>query len=332
MPTLRHILFPTLLAAGLTAQAMVVDYPDSTLGAPAGQYPIYTGTGLNVIRGQSFCPTTFGGLPTQPMLCTRIGIQLAEVTGPVRYAQFVMRAGATQVTALTTTFATNLPDQRVQLDLSGQTLAGGPNANIWVEYPLAFPFYWQPGDGVVIDFTTQTSVAGQYLRTAIGTGVPRCISTNYTGSGTGSASTSGGIKFRMVFEPLDVVQWGIGCAGTGNFVPAIGSVGTSNVGSNAYAITLTNALGGTLAGFTIGLPADFAIGGGCHLYNDMTGLVLLVTTGAGPGTGAASVPLGIPNNPLLRTMVVDVQWGVLDPSGPSFYGTAMSPGGKIVVY
>lgn len=320
------------LATPALAQ-LTVDYPDSTLAAPAGQYPIYTGTATNVIRGQIFCPSTFAGLPGVPMICTRIGVQLAETGGaPVPYAQFVMRAGATPVPALTPTWNTNLPDQRVQADLSGQNISGGAGANIWVEFPLVYPFYWQPGDSVVLDITSQAAIAGQYLRTAIGTGVPRMISTSYTGQTTGTPSTSGGIKFRMVFEPLGLTTWGAGCAGSGSFVPTIGSTGQSSVGSPNFMVTLSNALGGTLAAFSFGSPAEIDLFGGCIVYNNLVLLVSLVSAGTGPGGGAALLPLPVPNAPALAGAVLDVQWIVLDPGSASPFGVATSPGGKIVIY
>ena len=69
-----RFLLPFLLAVPLAAQTVVVDYPDSTIGTLAGQYPIYTGAGLNVIRGQALCPGTFAALPTTTMVCTRVGV------------------------------------------------------------------------------------------------------------------------------------------------------------------------------------------------------------------------------------------------------------------
>ena len=321
-----------LLPSALPAQAVTVDYPDSAIGALAGQYPIYTGSATSVIRGQSYCPPTFANLPATPMICTKIGIQLGALAGPVQYTRFVLRAGAAPVAALTNTWNTNLPDQRVQMDLSGQFLTGGPSLNVWVEYPLAFPFYWQPGQGVVIDFTTQAAIAGHYLTTAIGTGVARCISTAYAGAATGSLSTSGGIKFRMVFEPVGLTLWGSGCPGSGNITPDISSTGQSNLGTLNYFVNLANALGGSPAVFLFGRAANFDIGGGCTVYNDLTFIGASVTTGSGPGTGTAVYPLFVPNDPSLLGAVFDVQWGVLDNASPAFVPLTLTAGGKVVVY
>lgn len=328
---LRSLLGAALCAAA-SAQAITVDYPDSTIGANAGQYPIYTGTGLNVIRGQSFCPGTFAGLPTTPMVCTRVGVQLAEVTGPVTYAQFVVRVGSTTVTALTNTWATNLPNQTVQVDLSNQLLHGGSGVNQWVDWPLAAPFLYTPGDGIVLDITSQASVAGQYLRTAIGTGVPRMVSTAYGGGPTGGTPlTSGGIKFRLVFDTGGFFVSEPGCTGSGSLEPQIGAMGQPTLGNSSFVLTLQNALGGTLCGLLIGFPTHFDIGGGCIVRCDGQALVLLATSGTGPGAGTAAWPFPIPTDTWLTGLVLDSQWGVFDPGSGSPLGIATSSNAKLVL-
>lgn len=327
-------LLSALLAASATAQSVVVDYPDSTIGANAGQYPIYTGAATNVVRGQSMCPGTFAGLPTTPMLCTRIGVQLADSVGSVTYAQFVLRAGKTAVTPpWTNAWATNLPDQLPQVDLSGQVIPGGPGVNQWFDWPLARPFVFNPGDNIVIDITSQAAVAGQYLRTAIGTGVARVVSTNYTGSAAGTLAASGGLKFRMVFEPLSLLVTEPGCAGSGGFTPAIGSIGLPQVGNAGFVLTLDQALDASLAVIAFGSQATTPIGGGCVLHNDLSLFTdFALTSGAGPGTGQAGFALPIPNNPALVGYLADVQWGVLDPGSPSPLGFTLSSAAKLVLF
>lgn len=330
---LHRALVGVALSGLALAQSVTVDCPDSTIGAMAGQYPIYTGAGTAVIRGQSFCAGSFAGLPTTPMLCTRIGIQLGEnPPGAVTYAQFVVRAGSTTLTALTSAWATNLPDQRVQVDLSNTPIAGGPGVNQWVEWQLAYPFYYNPGDGVVVDFTTQAGIAGTYLRTALGTGVPRCVTTNYTGGPTGAAYTSGGIKFRMVFEPLGMVTIGSGCPGAGNQVPQLGVMGQSNLGSQNLIVTLNNALGGALCAFLLGNPLELDIGGGCRLYNDALFNSFQLAAGTGTGGGSSAFFVPIPNAPGLLGFVANVQWAVFDPLSSAWVPVVTTAGGKLVVY
>jgi hypothetical protein len=337
---LCHRLTPVLtlaltVATTATAQTLVVDYPDSTLNISQGQYPTYTGGGLNVIRGQSMCPGTFAALPQTTMVCTRVGIQLGVSNGnPVTYAQFLVRFGkTTQTPPWTNSWATNLPDQSIQVDLSNVPLTGGVGTNLWVEWPLARPFVYNPGEGVVLDITSQSTVAGQWLGTAIGTGVPRVISTNYTGSTNGSLVASGGIKFRMVFEPSGFVDSGPGCNGTGAIAPLIGTIGQPTLGNPAFLITLDQALPATIAAILFGQPINLDVGGGCTLRSDFSlYLDFAITTGTVPGTGTAAFPLSIPANPALTGYLADVQWAVLDPGTGSPLGFALSSSAKLVLF
>lgn len=330
---LRSLLIGATTAAVVCAQSLTVDYPDSVLGSPAGQYPIYTGTGTNVIRTQCFCPGTFASLPTQPMLCTRVGVQLAEVTGPILYAQFEVRVGRTSIAALTNTWNTNLPDQTLQVNLSNSVLTGGAGVNQWVEWPLAAPFLFTPGDGVVLDIISQASTAGQYLRTAIGTGVSRLVATAYAGGPTGpTLATSGGIKFRLVFDNAGFLPTGPGCAGSGNFVPAIGTIGDPTIGNLGFTLTLQDALGSTLAGLLLGFPTNLNLGAGCFVRSSGDACVLLTTLGTGAGQGTAAYPFPVPPLAWLLGVSFDAQWAVLDPGSASPYGAAVSSSGRMVFY
>ena len=331
---LARLLLLAAVAVPAFAQSLTVDYPDSTLGANAGQYPIYTGTGTLVVRGQTLCPGTFAALPTTPMICTRVGVQLAQTGGLVTYAQFVVRVGKTSVTPpWTNSWATNLPDQSVQVDFSGQVIPGGAGANQWFEWPLARPFLYNPGEGVVLDITSQASVAGQWLSTAIGTGAARVVSTNYTGSANGSLSASGGIKFRLVFEPLGMVVSAPGCPGSGNATPAIGAVGLPAIGNAGFVVTLDQALGSAIAAIVFGGPANIDLGGGCVLRSDLSLFTTFaITTGVGPGVGQAGFAMPIPNLPSLIGYLADVQWAVLDPGSPSPFGFTLSSAGKLVLF
>ena len=66
---LPSLALPLLLACSVTAQTVtVVDVHDSTIGVVVSQYPIYTATLAGMVRGQSFCPGTFAGLPATLLL------------------------------------------------------------------------------------------------------------------------------------------------------------------------------------------------------------------------------------------------------------------------
>ncbi|MBK8100229.1 MAG: hypothetical protein IPK26_24260 [Planctomycetes bacterium] len=135
------------------------------------------------------------------------------------------------------------------------------------------------------------------------------------------------------YELSGFAVYGTGCAGTGGAVPAMGSSGTVALGSNNFAITLSNGLpnalavllgGGSRTQSTFGaLP--FALGGNCFLNAspDATNVVFTDPNGAAPA------PLNIPNNPGLLGNSIFFQWAVLDPGSGSAYGIATTAGGAL---
>jgi hypothetical protein len=307
-----------LSAPALDAQQLTVDYPDSVLNAPQGQYPIFTPTNGATVRGQILCPPTFAGLPATPRQVTRVGVQIA---GQELYAEFVVRAGSSTQPSLTPTWATNLPDQRVQLDLSNTVLQGGLNGttavNQWVELPLANPFQWNPGESIVLDITARSAVAGVYCRTAIGTGVGRCISTAYTGQASGSVITSGGIKFRIVFDDQGWSRSGVGCPDSTSTVVGLAYAGNVALGQP---ITLGMTSGAPLPYFLvsgisntnwlgIALPLDLGLFGaaGCSLYCSQE--VLL-----GPFAATTSLQATVPSSPFFIGAVSYWQGLLVDPA------------------
>lgn len=324
----------TLCVSGLDAQA--IDYPDSTITSPAGQYPIYTPTNGNTCRVQIYCPSTFAKLPKVRCLVSKVGIQLASQED---YSTFVMRAGTTSATALTNSWTTNLPDQRIQLDLSGTKLMGGGSsaspANIWVEFDLNYPFVFNPGDALVADFTSKSKVAGTYCRTAIGSGVPRAYDLAYTPASKGPTGvvTSGGIKLRFVFQPIQWVPYGSACAGAGKFAPKLTMTGTMKIGSPVI-VKMSNGLGGAPTLFFLGLSPllrPVPIGGGCELLTPLDFVQAMTASGTGAGQGASTAAIPIPNNKNLIDAVVNTQWAQLDNASSALVPFTLSNGGKIVI-
>lgn len=303
-----------VLGSALVAQT-TVDYPDSTLASPAGQYPLYTPTNGNVCRVQIFCPSTFASLPTIPMLCTKVGVQIA---GQYPYTAFVGRAGTTTVTALTTSFTTNLPNQDIQFDWSGRTLQGGGTntslANVWVEIDLCHPFVYTPGQSLVVDITSQSQVAGQYCRSAIGTGVSRMYDLAYTPASTGGTVLgSGGIKLRFVFQPLyQPVEFGAGCEGTNQLTPKLSATGSTQIGATApLLLNLSQARANAASFLVLGLQClDLPVFGGCEIYPQLS--ILVGSTTSSSGTGG--FPVLIPNNSALDGVAVTCQYAIDDPN------------------
>ncbi len=135
------------------------------------------------------------------------------------------------------------------------------------------------------------------------------------------------------FEGAGFATFGIGCAGTGALVPQIGSVGTVAPGSATFGVTLQNALPGALCllwgggSRTMSGPQTlpFPIGGGCAIQASPDAIVFNVSSGA----GTASLPIGIPMNPVFIGTDLNFQWGVLDAGSASPLGITVSDGGVL---
>jgi hypothetical protein len=140
-----------------------------------------------------------------------------------------------------------------------------------------------------------------------------------------------------------VTPFGTGCAGSGGFVPAIGTVGgVPNVGNAAFGATVSNAVGGSVAILIVGtsstnwagsplpLSLSFAGLGGCSLLVSPDALLGVGTTGTGAGAGVATIALPVPSTAALVGQLAYLQWYVVDP-GPSILPGALSQGLQILV-
>ncbi|MEO0479421.1 MAG: hypothetical protein AAF196_08070 [Planctomycetota bacterium] len=312
--------FPTL-----TAQEVVVDYDDSTLGAPEILAPFYTpgaGGAMLRVRAQFICPDSFAGLPSTRMRCTRIGFQ---VQGMGTYSELSLRAGIAGSSTFDPGGAwnVNLPDQTLQFD--GAFIPQFAPVTSWLEYPLAQPFVYNPGDSVCVDLTTFVAPFSigsvlQPVRTTTETG--RNVDFDFQGLPTaaGGPRPDGGIKFRMVFEPIGApYQYGAGCAAPSTSQMTIDGTGLATPGG-AFTVDLTN---GTAAGafLFVGFsnttsafgPLPFSFGGGCDLLTSIDASLSLLTD----GMGNASLPLAVPNNPALVGQSLFFQGGEVNLGSPA---------------
>ncbi len=328
------------------AQSHVVDVDDGVLVQPPSvAFPFYTpGGGVlgYTTRAQSFCPPTFAALqPLSRSLVTHVALQLA---GREVYDVFTLRAGATTVPALTHSFATNLPDQRPHVDLRGVTLEGGAvggvPTNRWVTFALDRPFVWSPGEGVVVDVTAKIAFTDRYCTTGTSPNLQRLTDQDHRGGATGTLQQSNGLKFRLVFEPLDVVRFGASCPGSGGGRPTLGSIGDATLGSTNYALTLTGALpnaptallfGASRRSMAGGVALPFAFGGGCEWQTSAEVALAVVVAGGAPGQGTANAPLAIPNAPALQGEAFYVQWAQLDFASVATVPVTTSEGGIVVI-
>jgi hypothetical protein len=339
----------TTLAAAFAfsglAAAQTVDYPSSTLANPPQvTFPFYTpgaGSTGQTVRAQFLCGDAF--LAQQSLsagLVTRIGFSLA---GEAVYDTFELRAGVTTETTLGSDWAVNLPDQRMQRNLSNMLIVGGGTAsapvNQWVELELDFPFYWQPGQNIVVDLTTHVATPGITLGTTVGVGVPRAYNFSYGPGALANAFSGNGVAFRMVFASTDLVPFGTGCAATGGTVPSLTSQGPASLGGAMLIFandTLETTIGGFLFGFsrreipTGALPLD--LGGGCTLLVAPDVFVPSAITPIGGGFGTAGIALTVPADPLLAGAVVYTQWAQLDAGSPAIVPLTFSHAGAVVVF
>lgn len=341
MRTSITILLLSLTAAPICTQQLV-HYPDDQHAVPpALGFPFYTpgaGTSGNSVRVQFYCPDSFlmnEGLAAGYV--THIGLSIG---GAAPYDEFVIRAGKTSVTSLGSDWDTNLPDQRVQHDLSGTTIVGGGTAQTpvceWVDFPLAFPFYYAPGDHIVVDMTTKLSQASLLCSTTVGNNmVERAYNFSYT---TGAIATSfnlNGLKVRFAFAPLEMIEFGAGCASPGNSAPDLGAIGTPQIGTTQI-VTADNVAANGLGIFVFGLsktdylgnPLPLSLGGGCQFLVAGDLLEPLVI----PATGPAAIALPIPNDLALRGTVLYTQYAQYDVNSPATIPYVVSEGGILPIY
>jgi len=144
---------------------------------------------------------------------------------------------------------------------------------------------------------------------------------------------------------IDGGVWGAGCpgillSGTGcsqyGSVPTICGSGTANAGTANFTCTVGNAGANlpallhygtsTAVWFGVPLPLDLTPFGysGCTLYHNIVGNFATVTDPSGNG----SVPVPIPNDPVLVGFVLPLQWLVVDFQAN---GIALSPLGQVTI-
>lgn len=158
-------------------------------------------------------------------------------------------------------------------------------------------------------YTLRISQVGYHTQTISGVSV------------TGSGPTTVDVALIPHFA-----SYGPGLAGSGGAVPALAGAGTPVLGSSV-SLDVSNALGGAVAAYMMGLaPASIPAMGGTLLVAPPAA-TLAVTLGGSPGTpgaGTFSLGLPIPNNPGLSGVTLYTQVVVADPGAPS--GVAFTAG------
>lgn len=129
-----------------------------------------------------------------------------------------------------------------------------------------------------------------------------------------------------------VDAYGVGKAGTGSFVPSLGISGSTTVGG-AFTADVTNGLGGANGFLLIGSTGRMSslpfLGGTLLVVPE---LVIALSLGGAAGIGGAgsqSVPLVIPNVPVLAGLPLFLQAMILDPGAT--FGASLSNGVAIFI-
>lgn len=107
---------------------------------------------------------------------------------------------------------------------------------------------------------------------------------------------SGNVSFDNWSASIDSLSYGMGCAGTGGFVPSL-SASNNPVAGQPISVTLDDALGGSTAILLFGLTqAAIPIGGGCQLLVSpvLPAIVAFPLGGVGPGNGTITLNSTVP--------------------------------------
>lgn len=163
-------------------------------------------------------------------------------------------------------------------------------------------------------------------------GTPAYVTDDYEGTLRRHRIDIGALQTDLPFT-----KFGVGCFGTAGFIPALGTKGTTRIGSTDFEVTLSKAVGGrgATAWLIVGVSREswgsirlpIYFGGQCFLLvSGEIRLRLTVSGGNHPGQGTAKVPIKIPNDLSLTGLQTFFQWAVHD-VGAGYSNLAFSNAG-----
>ena len=127
-------------------------------------------------------------------------------------------------------------------------------------------------------------------------------------------------------------RFGTPSGGTGLYSLSIGS-GLPTPGNSLFGVTLTGGVPNSAAQLVLSLGTSPA-GSASPILVDLVPASLVLPAGAGlvmtNALGMASIPLPIPNTPVLTSSVVFGQWGMFDPATPG--GLLLSAGATFIIW
>lgn len=196
----------------------------------------------------------------------------------------------------------------------------------------------QPGAWGVTTGGAYHAQLGKFLLVDFWNGKLRAYSQGGTGNGTVIPTTpvaTAGYWVNVATVPDDGctgagLEYGTGLAGSGGFVPHLGSYGCPDVG-RTVTLQLDRCLGGTFGLLLLGTsPASLPAYGGTQLLAPIEAMVQFQCTGpiGAPGVGTITAPLPL-TNPALIGLSIYFQAGLLDDGASQ--GVSISNGLQLVI-
>ncbi len=188
--------------------------------------------------------------------------------------------------------------------------------------------------GTQVAFVANDLDNGVQLWISDGTAAGTVPATSFGGNGVGAASfgeifgAGADVFFAANDGVLGVEPWtlstgspfaleyGVGCAASGQPKPEIGSSGgLPSIGNAAFAVDVGNAVPNSIAALYLGFaPANVNVGLGCSVLLQFPAVSF--GTAFTNASGDGSVPVPLPNNPAGIGLGVFFQYAVLSPTGP----------------
>jgi hypothetical protein len=314
--SLRSLLLAGALALPATAQTVYYSAGSTPLSAQAFPMPL----GQTTPQGQSRIAQVLVSRFRFANVPVRIdSLSFAPTAdAAMAFQRLIVRMGYLPADLLDFDFANNRSTTMATV-LDVQRFSWPLREGEWNDLGLQTPFVYTPALGNLVIEIQATNITGATSfcfgpRTATGTSLG--VFADYTGAAPTSGSGVPNVALLRIGEGLATTSYlGQGCNGSSGTAPALGILGTGQLGTTA-SIVLSNARPSQLAlllfGFSTGapLPQDLTVLGmpGCFRYCDAANTVGLLTN----TSGVASFPLVIPNQGSLVGAVLYEQYFAAD--------------------